>query len=99
MTGFRSLSRAMALGFFRDRTALFFTVLFPLMFLVLFGGIFANPTTPKVSVLEVGAVPLIDSLPSSARAQFDQAVTLRRDDNLDDALTQVRKGDVDGAVQ
>jgi ABC-2 type transport system permease protein len=89
----------MALGFFRDRTALFFTVLFPLMFLVLFGGIFANPTAPKVTVLEVGAVPLIDGIPSADRVQLDQAVKFSRDDNLEDALSQVRKGDVDAAVQ
>jgi hypothetical protein len=38
--GLTSLSRAMALGFVRDKTALFFTILFPLMFLVLFGAIF-----------------------------------------------------------
>jgi len=89
----------MALGFFRDRTALFFTVLFPLMFLVLFGGIFANPTAPKVTVLEVGAVPLVDGIPSADRVQLDQAVKFSRDDNLDDALSQVRKGNVDAAVQ
>ena len=37
MNAFRSLSRAMALGLLRDRTAVFFTLLFPLMFLALFG--------------------------------------------------------------
>ena len=34
MTAFRSLARAMLKGFFRDRMALFFSILFPLMFLL-----------------------------------------------------------------
>ena len=32
MTGFASLSQAMTKGFVRDKTALFFTILFPLTF-------------------------------------------------------------------
>lgn len=99
MTGFKSLSRAMALGFFRDRTAFFFTILFPLMFLVLFGGIFANQSSPKVHVLQIGSVTLLDRIPADARGELDQVLQLTRDDNRDDALHQVRSGDVDAAVE
>ncbi len=99
MSSLRSLSRAMTLGFFRDRTALFFTVLFPLMFLVLFGGIFANQTAPRPHVLQIGSVALLDQIPAGARANLDQVLEVTRTDNQADALEQVRKGDVDGAVE
>jgi ABC-2 type transport system permease protein len=99
MTGLRSLSRAMALGFVRDRTALFFTILFPLMFLVLFGGIFANRSAPRPHVLQIGAVAVLDKIPAQARTQIDQAMEITKAANRDDALEQVRKGDVDAAVE
>ena len=99
MNSLRSLSRAMALGFFRDRTALFFTVLFPLMFLVLFGGIFANQTAPRVHVLQIGPVALLDRIPVDQRGQLDQALELTLDGNRADAIGQVQRGDVDAAVE
>ncbi|GMA88658.1 hypothetical protein GCM10025868_39080 [Angustibacter aerolatus] len=49
-----TLARAMLRSFFRDRTALFFTFFFPLMFLVVFGLIFANPGAAKTTVGVVG---------------------------------------------
>ena len=55
-TALRSLSRAMFRGFVRDRTALMFTILIPVLFLVLFGSIYKSTSAPKVSVLEVGKV-------------------------------------------
>ena len=55
-------------GFVRDRTALFFTIVFPLMFLVLFGGIFSDQTASEVDVIQVGSVALFDQIPAGARA-------------------------------
>jgi ABC-2 type transport system permease protein len=89
----------MALGFFRDRTALFFTVLFPLMFLVLFGGIFANQSAPKVHVLQIGPVALLDQMPTEDRAQLDQALQVTQDSDRADAIGQVQRGDADAAVE
>ena len=48
MSAFRSLSLAMLKGFLRDRQAVFFSIFFPLMFLVLFGGVFANQGQSKI---------------------------------------------------
>lgn len=44
---FRALSLAILRGFLRDRTAVFFAVVFPLMFLVLFGGLFSDQASPR----------------------------------------------------
>ena len=53
LTSFRTLSRAMFLGFVRDRTALFFTILFPVLFLLLFGTLYKNSSSPHLTVIEV----------------------------------------------
>ena len=98
MMAFRSLSVAILRGFLRDRTALFFAVVFPLMFLVLFGGLFSNESQPKVEMVEVGAVPLFDQLPGDAQVAFDDTFTVTHSDDLAAAIDQVRKGDADVAV-
>lgn len=92
MTAFASLSSAMLKGFLRDRMALFFTFLFPLMFLVVFGLIFGNAGTSKTSIGVVGDGPVISALDSSG------AVTMQRFDTLDAALAEVRSGDLAAAV-
>ncbi len=53
LASFRSLSRAMFLGFIRDRTAVFFTILFPVLFLLLFGSLYKNTSSPHITVVEV----------------------------------------------
>ena len=42
MIAFVALSRAILLGFLRDKSSVFFAIIFPLMFLVLFGGVFSE---------------------------------------------------------
>jgi ABC-2 type transport system permease protein len=94
-----SLARAMALGFVRDRTALFFTILFPLMFLVIFGGLFKDSGAPKYDVLQVGSVAIFDQLPPEARTQVEQVLSIEDTGDRAAALEKVRKGDVDAAVE
>ena len=93
-----SLARAMWLGFVRDRMALFFVVLFPLMFLVLFGGIFSSTGQSKSKLIEVGQVTLLDSLPSEARQAFDQTFEVQSSDDLAGSVQKVRDGDVDAVL-
>jgi ABC-2 type transport system permease protein len=99
MKGLTSLSRAMALGFFRDRTAMFFTILFPLMFLVLFGGIFKDQGSSPSTVAQIGSVPLIDQIPADQRGDLEKVLTITSAASRDQALEDVRKGDVDAAVE
>jgi ABC-2 type transport system permease protein len=96
---FLALSRSILRGFLRDRTSVFFAVVFPLMFLVLFGGLFSDQSVGKVDMIVVGDVSLIDDLPDGADANFDATFEVTRSDDLDDALDQVRKGDADVAVE
>lgn len=99
MRGWRTLASAMAKGFVRDRTALFFTILFPLIFLVLFGGVFGSTSQPKSSLVEVGAVPLLQELPKDARAAFNDSFSVEKSTDRAGTLERVRKGKVDAAVE
>jgi ABC-2 type transport system permease protein len=98
-SAFRSLSVAILRGFWRDRASVFFAIIFPLMFLVLFGGIFGNQEQSEVDLIQVGAVPLLEQLPPGAREAFEQTFEVSRVDDLDDAIAEVRAGDADVAIR
>jgi ABC-2 type transport system permease protein len=96
---FRSLSRAMFLGFVRDRAALFFSILFPVIFLIFFGSVFKSSGTPKASVIEVGHATLLDQAVASSHDSLGQVLSVTRTSSLAAALDKVRKGSIDAAVQ
>ncbi|MCW2888712.1 MAG: transporter permease [Streptosporangiaceae bacterium] len=99
MSGFQSLARAMFLSFRRDKRALFFSILFPLMFLVVFGGIFGSVSTSKVKVLEVGSVPMLDQALAHDPAGVNKVMTITKATDRAAALKKVGKGDDDAAVE
>ena len=80
------LAKAMLLGFFRDRTALFFTFFFPLMFLVVFGLIFAGSDTPKTAIAVVGNGPIVSHLPA-------EVLSVTRYDTAAKGIAAVKAGD------
>ncbi len=82
---FKALSLAIVKGFIRDKTSVFFAVVFPLMFLVLFGGLFADQTQSKVDLIEVGNVALVDDLPEGADEAFKETFEVEHADDLDAA--------------
>ncbi len=98
-SAFWALSVAILRGFTRDKASVFFAIVFPLMFLVLFGGLFSSQDQSKVDLVKVGSVPLVDELPQEARDAFDQTFEVSESDDLDAALEDVRKGDVDVALE
>ena len=97
LMAFRSLSRAMLRGFLRDRTALIFTILLPLLFLALFGSLYKNTSTPKLTVLKVGQVSLLSQ--ENIRQGLGKVLTVTQAPSLATALSDVRKGNYDAAVQ
>jgi ABC-2 type transport system permease protein len=83
----RALGGGIWRGFIRDRTALFFTILFPLMFLIVFAGIFGGAdTSPRPTVVVVGTGAVVDRLPAAA-LKVEQVA------DEDAALKRVRDGD------
>jgi ABC-2 type transport system permease protein len=92
-----SLSAAMFRGFVRDRTALAFSLLLPVLFLALFGSLYKNAGTPRISVVEVGRVSLLQQV--AGRGQLGSLLAVRHARSLAAALQAVRKGSDDAAVQ
>ncbi len=99
LTALRSLSRAIFLGFVRDRAALVFSILIPILFLLLFGSIYKSSSAPKVSVIEVGRVSLLDQAESAAPTQLGKILVITHSADLAAALESVRKGNDDAVVQ
>jgi ABC-2 type transport system permease protein len=99
LSALRSLSRAMFLGFVRDRGALIFTIAIPVLFLVLFGSIYKGSSSPRVTVIEVGRVTLLDQAEAAAPGQLGKILTISRAASLAAALSDVRQGNSDAAVQ
>ncbi len=99
LTAFRSLSRAMFLGFVRDRAALVFSILIPILFLLLFGSIYKGSSAPRVSVIEVGRVSLLDQANAAAPGQLGKILKVTHSSDLAAALEDVRKGSNDAVVQ
>ena len=95
---FRSLAVAMVKRFVRDHMALFWAVIFPLMFLFLFGGLLADTSVPRSDVIQVGAVPLLDDADPATQAAIDDTLDIEHSDDRDAAIAEVRSGDADAAV-
>jgi ABC-2 type transport system permease protein len=98
-TAFSSLSLAILRGFLRDRSSLFFAVVFPLMFLVVFGTFLGDQTQSKVDLVQIGDVTFVDRLPDGAREAWDNTFDVTHTDDAAAALSEVRKGDADVAIE
>lgn len=96
---FLALSAAIVKGFARDKASVFFALIFPLMFLVLFGGIFGDEGQSKVDMIQVGELALVDEMAPDVREAFDETFEVERSDDLDAAIEEVRKGDADVALE
>jgi ABC-2 type transport system permease protein len=92
-----SLSRANLKSFARDRAALFWTLAFPVLFVILFGTIFSGGGTPKY---KLGWVDQDGSQASAGlRAGFASVTGLTLvDGTLDAEKASMSTGDVDGIV-
>lgn len=96
MRALRSLSLANLKSFTRDRSALFWTLAFPIVFVILFGTIFAGGG----SGYQLAWVDQDGSTASAAlrKAFVDNAPVKLTDATLDGAKDLMRKGSVDAIV-
>ncbi|MFD4674799.1 ABC transporter permease [Lentzea sp. NPDC058450] len=92
MTAFKTLSVAMLKGFVRDKVTLFFTFLFPLMFLVIFGLILRDVGADKTKIALVGDGPIVAALRDSG------ALELESYDDEAAAVQKVKDGDLPAAL-
>jgi len=96
---FRAVAVAILKGFVRDRASVFFALVFPLMFLVLFGGVFSDSDLSRSKLIEIGQVNVLANLPAEARTAFKQTFEVTHTEDRAAALAKVRKGDADVAVE
>jgi len=99
MSAFVGVALAIVKGFVRDRSSLFFSIVFPLMFLVLFGAVFDQGSSPRLSMAEIGRVPVIDDLSPAARSALQRSFEVNHPRDRSEALTDVRDGDLAVAVE
>ncbi|MCG6497456.1 ABC transporter permease [Kitasatospora sp. A2-31] len=98
VSAFASLSRVMLVAFFRDKAAVFFVLLFPLMFLMLFGTLLKGAGSPHAKVAQVGPVQVLDAVQGDGRAELEKVLTISRSDDEAAAVEKVRKGDLDAVI-
>ncbi|EID55529.1 ABC transporter permease [Saccharomonospora xinjiangensis] len=91
-TPFRALSAAMFKGIVREKTTLFFTFLFPLMFLVIFGLLLNGQSDTRVTIAVVGEGPVITALEQTEAFDLESVGT------AEEAEAQVRDGDLPAYV-
>ncbi|GAA5108841.1 ABC transporter permease [Haloechinothrix salitolerans] len=89
---FVSLSRAAFKGFVRDKAAMFFTILFPLMFLVILGLLFGDGGSSRLKVGAVGQGPVLTALERSGAVEVVDVAS------ADEAEQQVKAGDLPAYV-
>ena len=90
---------AMAKGFLRDRMALFFSIVFPLMFLLLFGVLLTDQGASKSSIVQVGPVAILDQAPPETKAVLKESLDVTRSNDAKAALREVRKGNADAMIE
>ena len=97
MRGLVSLSRANLKSFVRDRAALFWTLAFPVLFVVLFGTIFSGGGNLHYDVgwVDQDGTPAVSQL----RAAFERTGLLTlHDGSLETERAAMERGDVDGVI-
>jgi ABC-2 type transport system permease protein len=96
MRGLIALTAANLRSFTRDRAALFWTLAFPVVFVILFGTIFSGGSTDY----DLGWVDQDGSAPAVAlrEAFVENAPVKLTDGTLDESRARMQTGDLDGII-
>ncbi|MFG3339156.1 ABC transporter permease [Glycomyces sp. NPDC048151] len=86
-----SLVKALGRGWLRDRSQVFFTILLPLMFMVLLASVFGSGDDAASRIVAVGDVAVLEGADPDEFAVTEAA-------DLGAALAMLRDGDADAAV-
>ncbi|MCL2466888.1 MAG: ABC transporter permease [Micrococcales bacterium] len=98
MTAVVTYARTQIRAFFRDPVAMFFVILLPLIFLVVFGSIFGNTSTNfRVAVIDHSGTDFTAGL--LAAAEDDDLLTVVDVSSLADAKEQMSRGQIDSIIE
>ena len=97
MRAFYKLLVAAFKQFFRDRTALFFTFAFPLLFMLIFGLVFSNEedVNYNIGLVNSSSSPTATSI---SRALSQIPIFSLSEGGLDERLTELKKGDLRAVI-
>ena len=103
MTAFGAVFVARYKQFIRDRAALFFSFIFPIIFILLFGWAFQNmgSQTFKIGLADEGSPQITAYITQGLESvviEGDQKVFKTESGDLDDLLASLRNGDLDAVV-
>lgn len=86
--------------YFRDGIAIFFTVLFPLIFLFIFGGIFgkSGEVSFRVALINHSNTPIATKLTEHTKSQTKLYKIDANADTLDKAKEKMNRGELDAAI-
>lgn len=93
------LTKAFTRRYFRDKVALFFTFLFPLIFLLVFGTIFGRNDTPRFDVVIINSAQtqfsnqFVDGLKEGDIFKLQENVT------FDQAKEKLGRSEIDGIIE
>ncbi|HBO64931.1 TPA: hypothetical protein DD425_03145 [Candidatus Saccharibacteria bacterium] len=96
-----ALTRAYITRFFRDKMAMFFTFLFPLLFLFVFGSLYNNDTGDisfKVAVINNSSSAFAEQF----ETQLDESDTFEVSETItdfDDAKERMGRGEIDSIIE
>ena len=93
--------RAQQKRFFRDKMALFFTFLFPLIFLFVFGSIFNNQSVSfNVALINHSQTEFATQFVNQAKDAKDSPLKVKGDiTSVDDAKEKMKRSEIDGIIE
>ena len=99
-TGILGQVQAFQRRFLRDKVSLFFTFLFPLIFLFVFGSIFKNQTVNfKVGIINHSHSQFAQQFVDNATKGKDSVLKVKDVKGLDDAKEKMKRSQIDGIIE
>lgn len=92
--------RALQKRFMRDGTSLFFTFLFPLIFLLVFGAIFNNQTTSfDVAIINHSQSEFAKQFVEQAKANKDTTLKVKDVKDMQEAREKLKRSELSGIIE
>lgn len=86
--------------FFRDKTSLFFTFLFPLIFLFIFGSIFrGNNLSFKIALFNNSETEFAKHFEENARADEDSVLKIQDEMSWEEAREKMKRSQIDAIIE
>lgn len=84
--------------FFRDRLAIFFVIIFPLIFLFVFGGIFGSDNAPSFNVALINESDSEFAQEFAGQLNNSEIFKVNEDKDFNSAETNLRRGQIDAII-